>query len=92
MVYHTLSDKQRIALVKLSVWWKDELIKQGKEPETDKRLDWMLNILTKGKYNDNAKQFLNQMREMRLGIKETKQNPKSKPFRSTVNVNGFPMV
>lgn len=92
MAYQPLSDTHRKALVKLSVWWKDELIKQGKEPETDKRLDWMLNILTKGKYNDNAKQFLNQMREMRLGIKETKQKPKSKPFRSTVNVGGFPMI
>lgn len=92
MVYHSLSDTQRAALLKLITWWKDELIKQGKDPDDDKRMDWMHNIYIKRKYNDNAKQFLNQMREMKLGIKETKHKPKSKPFRSTVNVNGFPMV
>ena len=92
MTYHTLSDEQRKALVKLIIWWKDELINRGKEPETDRRLDWMMKILTKGKYNDNAKQFLNQMREMKLGVKDTTQKPESKPFRSTVNVNGFHMV
>ena len=92
MVYHKLSDEKRKALLKLITWWKDELIKQGKDPDDDKRMDWMQNIFIKRKYNDNAKQFLNQMREMRLGIKEAKQKPKSKPFRSTVNVNGFPMV
>lgn len=92
MVYHTLSDTQRAALLKLITWWKDELIKQGKDPDTDKRMDWMQNIFVKRKYNDNAKQFLNQMREMKLGVKDTTQKPESKPFRSTVNVNGFPMV
>lgn len=92
MAYQSLSDKQRTALVKLIVWWNDELIKQGKEPEYDKRLNWMMRILNKKKYNEVEKTFLNQMREMRLGIKETKQKPESKPFRSTVNVNGFPMV
>jgi len=92
MTYHPLSDKQRTVLLKLITWWKHELIKQGKDPDADKRMEWMMNIFVKRKYNDNAKQFLNQMREMRLGIKETKQKPKSKPFRSTVNVNGFPMV
>ena len=92
MAYQPLSDTHRKALVKLTAWWHDELIKQGKEPDYDKRLQWMMRILNKQKYNDVEKNFLNQMREMRLGIKETKQKPKSKPFRSTVNVNGFPMV
>jgi len=92
MVYHTLSDKQRASLVRLSIWWKDELLKQGKVPEDDKRLHWMMQILTKKKYNDNAKQFLNQMREMYLGIETKKKPQQSKPFRSTVNVGGFPMI
>lgn len=92
MNYQPLSDTQIKALVKLTVWWNDELIKQGKEPENDKRLLWMMKILTKQKYNVVEKNFLNQMREMRLGNNQTKQKSKSKPFRSTVNVNGFPMV
>ena len=93
---HTLSDSQAQTLFKISIWWKDELLKKGKTPELDKRLDWMMNILAKKKYSDNAKQFLNQMRDLYLGKPQT---PKSsqilhqpKPFRSTVNVGGFPMV
>lgn len=92
MNYQTLSDKQKVSLVKLTIWWKDELIKQGKEPEDDKRLLWMMRILTKQKYNVVEKNFLNQMREMRLGINQTKEKPQSKTFRSTVNINGFPMI
>ena len=92
MVYHTLSDQQAITLVKISVWWKDELLKKGKVPEDDKRLDWMMKILTKKKYNDNAKQFLNQMRELYLGIETKNEKKESKPFRSTVKVGKFPMI
>lgn len=92
MNYQPLSEKHRKALVKLTTWWNDELIKQGKEPESDKRLKWMMRILNKKKYNVVEKNFLNQMREMKLGTNQTKQKPESKPFRSTVNVNGFPMV
>lgn len=91
---HKLSESQAQTLVKISVWWKDELLKKGKTPEDDKRLQWMMNILTKKKYNDNAKQFLNQMRDLYLGKPQTPKVPQTqaKPFRSTVNVGGFPMV
>lgn len=90
---HKLSDKQAVTLVKICVWWKDELLKQGKEPELDKRLDWMMKILTKKKYSDNAKGFLNQMRDMYLGVKDEVQKKEVKPFRSTTNSSaGFPMV
>lgn len=92
MTYHKLSDQQATSLVRITVWWKDELLKKGKVPEDDKRLDWMMKILTKKRYNDNAKQFLNQMREMYLGIETKNEKKESKPFRSTVNVGGFPMI
>ena len=84
-----LSDSQTQTLVKMAVWWKDELLKQGKTPEEDKRLDWMMNILTKKKYTDNAKEFLNQMRDLYLGKpkpqKQTKQISSVQQYRSQVN-------
>lgn len=92
MKYHRLSDQQATTLVKITVWWKDELLKKGKVLEDDKRLHWMMKILTKKRYNDNAKQFLNQMREMYLGIETKNEKTEPKPFRSTVNVGGFPMI
>ena len=84
-----LSDSQTQTLVKMAVWWKDELLKQGKTPEEDKRLDWMMKILTKKKYTDNAKEFLNQMRDLYLGKpkpqKQTKQISSVQQYRSQVN-------
>ena len=83
-----LSDRQSVTLVKISIWWKDELLKQGKKPELDKRLDWIMNILTKKKYSDNAKQFLNQMRDLYLGKPQNKTKPignSVQHYRSQVN-------
>ena len=79
-----LSDAQAQTLVKITVWWKDELIKKGKTPELDKRLDWMMKILTKKKYTDNAKEFLNQMRDMYLGIPQKKTTKFSFPMTNSV--------
>ena len=39
-----LSDEQAQLLIRISIWWKDELLKQGKLPENDKRLDWIMSI------------------------------------------------
>jgi hypothetical protein len=84
-----LSDSQTQTLVKIAVWWKDELMMRGKKPEEDKRLDWMTKILTKKKYTDNAKEFLNQMRDLYLGKpkpqKQTKQISSVQQYRSQVN-------
>lgn len=85
-----LSDRQSVTLVKMCVWWKDELIKKGKVPELDKRLDWMMKILTKKQYTDNAKEFLNQMRDLYLGKPQPqkKTNPignTPQHYRSQVN-------
>ena len=84
-----LSESQAQTLVKITVWWKDELMMRGKKPEEDKRLDWMMKILTKKKYTDNAKEFLNQMRDLYLGKpkpqKQTKQISSVQQYRSQVN-------
>ena len=84
-----LSDSQTQTLVKIAVWWKDELMMRGKKPEEDKRLDWMMKILTKKKYTDNAKEFLNQMRDLYLGKPQKKTtNPMTNSvqhYRSRVN-------
>lgn len=94
-----LSDEQAKSLVRICIWWKDELLKQGKEPELDKRLDWMMSIITKKKYSDNAKQFLNQMRDLYMGKKPQSNSQyasrlkANSQFRSTTNSRaGFPMV
>lgn len=85
-----LSDSQAVTLVKISVWWKDELLKKGKTPELDKRLDWMMKILTNKKYTDNAKEFLNQMRDLYLGKPHSQKKPNPigntpQHYRSRVN-------
>ena len=94
-----LSDEQAQLLIRISIWWKDELLKQGKLPESDKRLDWLMSILTKKKYSDNAKQFLNQMRDLYMGKKPqsnsqyTTRLKANSQFRSTTNSRaGFPMI
>ena len=79
-----LSDAQETNLIKISVWWKNELIKQGKTPEEDKRLDWMMKILTKKQYTDNAKEFLNQMRDLYLGKPKKTAGGFSGKFSTTV--------
>lgn len=81
---HKLSDSQAKTLVKMTVWWKDELIKKGKEPELDKRLEWMMKILTNKRYTDNAKEFLNQMRDMYLGKPKKTAGGFSGKFSTTV--------
>ena len=79
---YILTDQQAKSLSRISVWWKDELIKQGKIPEDDIRLQWMICILSKKKYTDNAKEFLNQMRDMYLG------KPKPQKVKSQYNYGG----
>ena len=66
MGYHTLTPAQTIHLIKIQLWWAHTLIKKNRNPQEDKRWLWMENIIQKKKYNDNAKEFLNQMREMYL--------------------------
>lgn len=92
MTFNKLNAAQTTNLIKIQLWWAQTLIKKNRNPQEDKRWLWMENIIQKGKYNDNAKQFLNQMREMYINSSTIPKQPKSKPFRSTVNVNGFPMV
>ena len=94
-----LSDEQAQLLIRISIWWKDELLKQGKLPENDKRLDWIMSIVTKKKYSDNAKQFLNQMRDLYIGKKPqsnsqyTTRLKANSQFSSTTNSRaGFPMI
>lgn len=92
MNYHTLTPAQTTSLIKIQLWWAQTLVTKNRNPQEDKRWMWMENIIQKQKYNDNAKQFLNQMREMYISSSTIPKQSKPKPFRSTVNVNGFPMV
>lgn len=92
MNFNKLNAAQTTNLIKIQLWWAQTLIKKNRNPQEDKRWLWMENIIKKGKYNDNAKQFLNQMRELYINSSTIPKQPKSKPFHSTVNVNGFPMV
>lgn len=92
MNFYKLTPVQTTALIKIQLWWAQTLVTKNRNPQEDKRWMWMENIIQKQKYNDNAKQFLNQMREMYLG-KTTKSKQQSKPLRSTTNSSaGFPMV
>jgi len=92
MSYHTLTPAQATSLTKIQLWWAQTLVIKNRNPQEDKRWLWMENIIQKQKYNDNAKQFLNQMREMYINSSTNPKQSKPKSFRSTVNVNGFPMV